>query len=438
MNERIWDPYWETIDRSSLRTHQEELLKEQVKKVFNKLPYYRRKMQEKGISPEDIKSLGDLRLLPFTTKKDFMDNYPFGMFAVPLNEVVRVQGSSGTTTGKSSLAGYTRNDLDTWSNLCARLVTAAGVGPHDIAQVSFGYGLFTGGFGLHGGLERVGALVIPLSSGNTSRQIKFMRDLKSTALISTPTYALRIAEVMKEEGITSGDLFLKWGLFGAEPWSEAIRRQLDQNLGLLATDNYGMSEVMGPGVSYECLERKGMHIAEDHFIIEMIDPDTGEPVPEGGVGEIVLTTITKEAVPVLRYRSRDLSRLLTEKCPCGRTSMRMEKVRGRTDDMLIVRGVNVFPTQIEGVLLAIEHTKPHYQIVLTKRGALDDMEIQVEVTDEIFHDEMRKLKSLEEEIRTKLKNELNLDCHIKLVEPKSLERFEGKARRVIDKRQESG
>jgi len=434
MKKKIWDPLWETADHTTIKNHQEEMLKEQVKRTFKKLPYYRKKMQEKGISPEDIKSLDDLRLLPFTTKKDFMDTYPFGMFAVPLNEVVRVQGSSGTTTGKPSIVGYTRNDLYTWSNLCARLVTAAGVGPHDVAQVSFGYGLFTGGFGLHGGLERVGALVIPLSSGNTTRQIKFMRDMNTTALISTPTYALRIAEIMKEEGIGSDELSLKWGLFGGEPWSEAIRNQIDANLGVMATDNYGMSEVIGPGVSYECLERNGMHVAEDHFIIEIIDPDTQELLPPGEVGEVVLTAITKEAVPVIRYRSGDLSCIIEEPCPCGRTSIKMEKVRGRTDDMLIVRGVNVFPSQIEGVLLAIEHTEPHYQIVLTKHGALDAMEILVEVTEEIFHDEMRRLKILEEEIHYKLKNELNLDCHVKLVEPKSLQRFEGKARRVIDKR----
>ncbi|MBN1900019.1 phenylacetate--CoA ligase, partial [Candidatus Sumerlaeota bacterium] len=343
MDGKIWDPYWECVERSFLKSHQEALLREQVKQVFNKLPYYRKKMQEKGLSPNDIKSLEDLELLPFTTKKDFMDNYPFGMFAVPLNEVVRVQGSSGTTTGKSSIVGYTRNDLNTWSNLCARLVTAAGVGPHDIAQVSFGYGLFTGGFGLHGGLERVGALVIPLSSGNTSRQIKVMRDMKSTALVSTPTYALRIAEVMKEEGIASDDLSLKWGLFGAEPWSDAIRKQIDASLGLVATDNYGMSEVMGPGVAYECLERNGMHISEDHILVEVIDPVTEKPLPPGDVGELVLTTLTKEGAPVLRYRSRDLTRIFPEPCPCGRTSIRMEKVRGRTDDMLIIRGVNVFP-----------------------------------------------------------------------------------------------
>ena len=434
MNHRIWDPRWEQIDHSTLKSHQEELLKEQVKRAFNKSPYYRRKMQEKGLSPSDIQNLDDLRLLPFTTKKDFMDSYPFGMFAVPLNEVVRVQGSSGTTTGKSSIVGYTRNDLDTWSNLCARLVTAAGVGPHDVAQVSFGYGLFTGGFGLHGGLERVGALVIPLSSGNTKRQIKFMMDMNTTALISTPTYALRIAEIMKETNIDADKLSLKWGLFGGEPWSEAVRNEIDSSLGITSTDNYGMSEVMGPGISYECLERNGMHVAEDHVIIEIIDPVTEEPLPDGEVGEVVLTALTKDAVPVIRYRTRDLSRIIPGDCKCGRTCARMEKVRGRTDDMLIVRGVNVFPTQIEGVLLNIEHTEPHYQIVLRKRGALDDMEIQVEVTEEIFHDEMRRLKHLEEEIRYKLKNELNLDCHIKLVEPKSLQRFEGKAKRVIDKR----
>ena len=434
MIHRLWDPRWETADRTTIESHQLELLKEQVKRVFTKLPYYRKKMQERNISPEDIHSIEDLRLLPFTTKKEFTENYPFGMFAVPLNEVVRVQGSSGTTTGKSSIAGYTRFDLETWSNLCARLVTAAGVCSHDIAQVSFGYGLFTGGFGLHGGLERVGALVIPLSSGNTSRQIKFMRDFGTTALISTPTYALRIAEVMKEEKVGAEDLSLNWGLFGAEPWSEGIRKQLDNDLGIIATDNYGMSEVMGPGVSYECLERKGMHIAEDHFIVEMIDPETEEPVAPAEVGEIVLTTLTKQAVPVIRYRSRDLSRLFTDTCPCGRTGVRMEKVRGRTDDMLIIRGVNVFPSQIEGVLLGIEHTKPHYQIVLTRHGALDEIEVQVEVTEGLFHDEMRRLKHLEEEIHYKLKNELNLDCRVKLVEPKSLERFEGKAKRVLDLR----
>ncbi len=434
MTQRIWDTRWETADRSTLRNHQTELLKEQVKRVFNKLPYYRKKMQEKGLSPSDIKSLDNLHLLPFTTKQDFMDNYPFGMFAVPLNEAVRVQGSSGTTTGKSTIVGYTRNDLDVWADLCARLVTAAGVQAHDIAQVSFGYGLFTGGFGLHAGLERVGALVLPISSGKTARQIKFMRDFGTTALIGTPTYALRIAEVMQEEDVSPDELSLKWGLFGGEPWSEAIRRQIDSSLGIMSTDNYGLSEIMGPGVSAECLERNGMHIAEDHFIVEVINPETDEPVPEGEVGELVFTTLTKEAVPVIRYRTSDLSRIIPGKCPCGRTGARMEKVRGRTDDMLIIRGTNVFPTQIEGVLLGIEHTEPHYRIVLMKRGALDAMEVQVEVTEEIFHDEMRKLKALEGEIRYKLKSELGLECDVKLVEPKSLERFEGKARRVIDKR----
>jgi len=430
----IWDPTWEKADRATLEMRQLELLREQVRRAADRLPYYQFKMKEAGILPSDIRGLDDLRLLPFTVKQDFMDNYPYGMIAVPLREIVRVHGSSGTTRGKSTIVGYTRRDLETWSELCARLATAAGVTASDVAQICFGYGLFTGGFGLHSGLERVGALVLPISSGNTQRQIRFMQDFGTTTLVGTPTYALHIAEVAHELGVGPDDLALKWGLFGGEPWTEGIRRQIESLLGIEATDNYGLSELCGPGVSYECLHKNGLHISEDHFIVEVLDPKTAQPLPDGEVGELVFTALTREAVPLIRYRTGDLASITREPCQCGRTLARMSKVVGRTDDMLVVRGVNIFPSQIETILLDIEHAQPHYQIVLTKRGALDHLEVRVEVTEEIFNDEMRRLRAVEEEIRSALRTGLGLDVDVKLVEPKSLERFTGKARRVIDER----
>lgn len=430
----IWDPTWEQADRSTLQTRQEELLKEQVRRATDRLPYFQAKMKAAGLRPSEIRSLDDLRRLPFTIKQDFMDNYPYGMLAVPLREVIRVHGSSGTTRGKATIAGYTRRDVEAWSELCARLATAAGVTASDVAQICFGYGLFTGGFGLHYGLERVGALVLPISSGNTPRQIQFMRDFGTTALVGTPTYAVHIGETAREMGVGADQLTLKWGLFGGEPWSEGIRRQIEALLGIQATDNYGLSELCGPGVSYECLHKNGMHIAEDHFLVEVLDAETDEPAADGEVGELVFTALTREAVPLIRYRTGDLASVRRDRCPCGRTLARMSKVVGRTDDMLSVRGVNVFPTQVESILLDIEHTQPHYLIVLTKRGALDHLEIRVEVTEEIFNDEMKRLRAVEEEIRSKLRAGLGVDVDVRLVEPKSIERFTGKARRVVDER----
>jgi phenylacetate-CoA ligase len=366
-------------------------------------------------------------------KDDLRDNYPYGLFAVPLREVVRIHASSGTT-GMSTVVGYTRNDIKTWSNLVARVLAAGGITKDDVVQIAFGYGLFTGGFGLHYGAERIGASVIPISSGNTRRQVKIMRDFKTTALVCTPSYALLIADTIAEMGLNVNALSLKYGLFGAEPWSEGMRQEIQERLKIVATDNYGLSEVMGPGVGGECLERNGLHINEDHFIVEVIDPNTLEPVPLGETGELVMTTLTKEAFPVIRFRTRDLAKLLPDPCPCGRKFMKMSRVMGRTDDMLIIRGVNVFPAQIEAVLFDIEGTEPHYQIVIDRKGALDQVTVLVEVSETIFFDEMKRQNELIELIRRKLASELGISVDVKLVEKKTLDRSEGKAKRVIDMR----
>jgi phenylacetate-CoA ligase len=332
------------------------------------------------------------------------------------------------------VVGYTRNDIRTWSNLVARVITMGGVTKDDVIQIAFGYGLFTGGFGLHYGAERIGASVIPASSGNTARQIKIMQDFKTTALVSTPSYALLIGETLREMGIPLSALSLKWGLFGAEPWSDAMRQEIEERLGIVATDNYGLSEVIGPGVSGECLERKGLHINEDHFILEVVDPETLEPVPPGEIGELVLTTLSKEAFPMIRYRTRDLTRILPGECPCGRTGRRMSRVFGRSDDMLIIRGVNVFPSQVETVLFEIEGTEPHYQIVVDRKGALDEATVLVEVSESIFFDQMRRQKEMIERIQKRLAQDLGVTFDVKLVGKKALERFEGKAKRVVDNR----
>jgi len=379
-----------------------------------------------------VGSLADLARLPFTTKADLRDNYPYGLFAVPMREVVRVHASSGTT-GSVTVVGYTRNDIRTWSNLVARIITAGGVTKDDVIQIAFGYGLFTGAFGLHYGAERVGASVIPASSGNTARQIQIMKDFKTTALVSTPSYALLIGETIREMGIPVSALSLRYGLFGSEPWSDAMRQEIESKLGIVATDNYGLSEVIGPGISGECLERKGLHFNEDHFLIEVIDPETLKPVPPGEEGELVITSLTKEAFPMLRYRTRDLTRLLPGDCPCGRTGRRMSRVTGRTDDMLIIKGVNVFPSQIEHVLFEIEGTEPHYQIVVERKGAMDEATVLVEAGESIFFDQMRHQRDMEK-IRKRLAQELGISVDVKLVEKKTLDRFEGKARRVIDNR----
>ncbi len=428
-----WEKEFECMDRDDLEQLQLERLESTLSRVQLNVPFYRRKFDELGIDTDTIRSLEDLRRLPFTTKDDLRDNYPYGLFAVPLREVVRVHASSGTT-GMSTVVGYTQNDIRKWSNLVARVLTAGGVTKDDVVQISFGYGLFTGGFGLHYGAERLGASVIPMSSGNTSRQIKIMQDFKSTALICTPSYALLMAETIYEMGININSLSLKYGLFGAEPWSEEMRKDIQDKLKIKATDNYGLSEVMGPGVASECLEQNGLHMNEDHFLAEIINPDTLEPVPPGELGELVITTLTKEAFPVIRFRTRDLTRLITEPCPCGRTFRKMERIRGRTDDMLIVKGVNVFPSQIESVLFNVEGTEPHYQIIVEKKGALDHITVLVEVSEEIFFDEMKKQNELIGVIKSRLGSELGISVDVKPVEAKTLERSEGKAQRVIDKR----
>lgn len=429
----IWEPEYETMAREDLEQLQLERLEAVLSRVYMHVPFYRKQFDEAGFDPDDFRALSDLGNLPFTTKDDLRENYPYGMFAVPLRDVVRVHSSSGTT-GTATVVGYTENDINHWSNLVARVLTAGGVTKDDVVQIAFGYGLFTGGFGLHYGAERVGASVIPISSGNTKRQIQILEDFKSTALVCTPSYAMLLADTMHELGVDVNSLSLKYGLFGAEPWSDAMRRELERKLNIIATDNYGLSEVMGPGVAGECLERKGLHINEDHFILEVIDPDSLKPVAPGEVGELVITTLTKEAFPVIRYRTRDLTRLITDECPCGRTFNRIEKVHGRTDDMLIIKGVNVFPSQIEHVLFEIEGTEPHYQIIIERKGALDVATVLVEATEEIFFDEMKLQKGLIDRINKAFVHELGISMNVKLVEHKSIERSEGKAIRVIDKR----
>ncbi len=428
-----WEEKYETMPREELEQLQLERLQGVVNRAYRNVKFYNEKFKEVGITPEDIKSLDDVRKLPFTTKDDLRDNYPYGMFAVPLRDIVRIHSSSGTT-GKPTVVGYTRNDLDIWSNLVARIMVAGGVTKDDIIQISFGYGLFTGGFGLHYGAEKIGATVIPISSGNTDRQIMIMKDYHTTVLVCTPSYALVVADRIEELDIDPRSLSLRTGLFGAEPWSEGMREEIENKLKIKAYDNYGLSEIIGPGVAGECEEKNGMHIAEDHFFVEIIDPETGEPLPPGSEGELVITTLTKEALPLIRYRTRDITRLHYELCGCGRTSVRMEKVKGRSDDMLIIRGVNVFPSQIEEVLFSIEGTEPHYQIIVDRKNRLDTLTVLVEVSPEIFSDEMKKQRQIIEEIEEKLFSILGLRVEVKLVEPRTIQRFEGKAVRVIDNR----
>ncbi len=431
----IWSKE-ETLGREQYEKIQFERLKKTINSVYEKVPFYRQRFKAMGLLPEDIQCLNDISKLPFTVKDDLRENYPFGLFAVPNKDVVRFHASSGTT-GKPTVVGYTKNDMEVWSQLIARIVTMAGVTNEDIAQVAFGYGLFTGAFGLHQGLEKIGASVIPISSGNTKKQIMIMKDFGTTTLICTPSYALHMAEIAKEEGIDpKKDLKVKWGLFGGEGSTEGMRRQINQAWGLFATENYGMSELIGPGVSGECKSLKGMHISEDHFIPEIINPETGEVLPPGEVGELVITPITKEALPLIRYRTKDITRLMYEKCDCGRTTVRMSKIEGRTDDMLIIGGVNVFPSQIEEVLLNIEEIGPHYQIKVFKKGFLDKIEIDVELIDANLLDSFALLESLNNKIKSDLRTILGVDAKIHLVEPRSLARYEGKAKRVLDMRDE--
>jgi len=428
-----WEAERECMAREDLEQLQLERLQSTLYRVGTHVPFYKKKFDQLKFNYDDIRSLDDLRRLPFTEKQDLRDNYPYGLFAVPLRDVVRVHASSGTS-GQATVVGYTRNDIKTWSNLVARVITAAGVTKNDVIQIAFGYGLFTGGFGLHYGAELIGTSVIPISSGNTKRQIQIMHDFKTTALVCTPSYSLVLADTMMEMGINVNGLSLRYGLFGGEPWSEGMRKEIHQKLGIIATDNYGLSEVMGPGVSGECLQCNGLHINEDHFLLEILDPATLEPVPEGEIGELVITTLTREAFPVIRYRTRDLTRFITEPCPCGRTMKRMQRVMGRSDDMLIIKGVNVFPLQIERILFEVEGIEPHYQIVVERENHADKITVLVEVMESIFFDEMKKQREVIERIKGRLASELGVGVEVKLVEEKTLERSEGKAKRVIDKR----
>ncbi|RMF45943.1 MAG: phenylacetate--CoA ligase [Deltaproteobacteria bacterium] len=430
---RIWDPVHECMGRDQLRQLQFDRLRETLDRVYHNVPCYQEKFREAGFHPDDLKCLDDLEKLPFTDKEDLRRNYPYGMFAVPLREVVRIHSSSGTT-GKPTVVGYSRKDLDTWTELVARFMTAAGVTPEDIVHIAFGYGLFTGAFGLHYGAERIGASVIPMSSGNTDKQLMIMQDYRSSALVCTPSYALTMADRKERAGIDRKSFDLRVGLFGAEPWSEEMRREIEERLDIIATDNYGLSEVMGPGVAGECQHRCGMHIFEDHFLAEIIDPDTGKVLPEGSVGELVLTSLSKEAFPVVRYRTRDITRLDYGTCECGRTMVRMQKTMGRSDDMLIIKGVNVFPTQIEEVLFQMEGCEPHYLLVVDRVNNVDTLEVQVEVNEKIFFDEMKQQKAFVEAVEKRLASTLGVGARVKLVEPTSIPRHEGKAQRVIDRR----
>lgn len=428
-----WNQTCECMSREKMKKLQSERLINTVKLVYQNVPHYRNKMQEAGLLPEDIHSVDDLHKLPFTYKQDLRDTYPYGLFAAPLSEIVRIHASSGTT-GRQTVVGYTRRDITTWQEVMARTLTAAGADNKSFIQVAYGYGLFTGGLGVHYGAERIGASVIPISGGNTKRQIQIMKDFGTTLLACTPSYALYIAETLEEMNIDKNELKLKSGVFGAEPWTENMRKQIESKLGIKAFDIYGLSEVIGPGVAYECECQNGLHICEDHFIPEIIDPETGEVLPEGSSGELVFTTITKEGLPLIRYRTRDISSLTFEKCECGRTNVRMSKPCGRTDDMLIIRGVNVFPSQIESVLLEIGNTAPHYLLIVDRVGKMDSLEILVEMSESMFSDQVKRIEDLERKIRNEIESTLGISAKIRLVEPKTIERSEGKAKRVIDKR----
>jgi phenylacetate-CoA ligase len=429
-----WDEEFETLPREALEAMQLKRLVATAERVYATVPFYKKKFDELGIKPGAIKSLKDLKRLPFTTKLDLRDNYPFGLFAVPMEQVVRIHASSGTT-GKQTVVGYTRRDINNWAELMARALAAAGAHKNDIIHNAYGYGLFTGGLGVHYGAERLGASVIPISGGNSKRQVIIMQDFGSTVLTCTPSYALFLAETAEEMGVDFRKMKLRVGIFGAEPWSERMRDEIEKKLGIQAIDIYGLSEVMGPGVSIECIEAKrGLHIFEDHFIPEIINPQTGEVLPYGQKGELVFTTITKEAFPLIRYRTRDISVLYPEPCKCGRTHVRMERVSGRSDDMLIIRGVNVFPSQIESVLMNIEGVEPHYHLIVDRKGTLDTLDVQVEVHEKVFSDEVKNLQALGRKIEKEIKDLLGVTAAVKLVEPKSLQRSEGKAQRVTDKR----
>ena len=430
--DKYYQPEIETASVDEIKKIQLERLQEQVKHVYANVPYYREKMDKAGVKPEDIKELADIAKLPFNYKQDLRDTYPYGMFAVPLKDVVRLHASSGTT-GKQVVAGYTRGDLDIWAECCARALTAAGCTSEDVVHVSYGYGLFTGGLGADGGALKLGAVTVPVSSGNTKRQVNILKDFGSSILCCTPSYALHIAEVLHEMGYTKDDISLKAGVFGAEPWTNEMRRQIEDMLGIKAYDIYGLTEIIGPGVAFECAEQTGMHVNEDHFLVEIIDPDTGEVLGEDVQGEIVFTCLTRKAFPLLRYRTRDIGVITRQKCSCGRTLIKMTKPRGRTDDMLIIRGVNVFPSQIETVLLE-QGYMANYQIVVDRVDNFDTIEVQVEMTKELFSDTVRGIAVRARELTEGLKSMLNINAKVTLLEPNTLPRSEGKAKRVIDKR----
>jgi phenylacetate-CoA ligase len=429
-----WDSLHETMPRGELEALQVERLQHKVREVYERVPFYRSALDDARISPIDIRSLADIQRLPFTTKADFREQYPYGLFAVPRSEIVRVHGSSGTT-GKLTLVGYTKNDVRLWSEVMARALVMGGVTPEDVIHNAYGYGLFTGGLGIHYGAERIGCMVIPLSGGNVKRQIMLMQDLQSTVLCCTPSFALYLAQTARELSVEPEQLPLRVGIFGAEPWTAQMRVEIEAKLSLTALDIYGLSEIIGPGVAQECGCKGGLHIAEDHFYPEIIDSGTGEVLPDGARGELVLTTLTKEGLPVLRYRTRDITALHRERCGCGRTLVRMDRISGRTDDMLIVRGVNVFPSQIESVLLEVEGVQPHYQIFVDRaRHSLDELEIWVEVSEDVFSDELSRLESLRRKVQNEIESVLGIRAAVRLVEPKTIQRSEGKAARVIDRR----
>ena len=429
----IWNKDRETMPDAKKKVMQSELLKNLVGRVYNSIPFYKEKMDAKGVKPDDISSIKDITRLPFTTKDDLRDNYPFGMFAVAMREVLEVHTSSGTT-GKPVIGGYTKLDIDVWSEVMARCLTASGTTDNDIVQNAYGYGLFTGGLGVHYGARRIGANVIPISGGNTKRQIMVLKDFKSTIITCTPSYSLYLVEVGEELGVDFKSLSLKAGNFGAEPWSDNMRKEIEARLHLLALDIYGLTEIIGPGVGNECSYKNGIHICDDHFYPEIISPDNGEAVSPGEVGELVITTLTREATPLLRYRTRDITALIPGECKCGRTSVRMKRIMGRTDDMLIIRGVNVFPSQIEEVLVNVKGLEPHYQIVVDRVDNLDELNVQVEMNEKLISDEIRHLETIERKIRADIESMLGIKVGVQLVEPKTLVRSEGKAKRVIDKR----
>lgn len=430
---RYFNPEVETLSREKMREKQSEALVANVRRAYENVKAYREKMDAVGVQPEDIRSIDDLPKLPFTNKTDLRDAYPFGLFAVPMTDIVRIHASSGTT-GKQTVVGYTRHDIDLWSDCVARALTAAGGTPDDFIHVSYGYGLFTGGLGLHYGVERLGATVIPAATGNTERQLNLIRDFGATMIACTPSYALYISDMLKAHDIPLESLKLKSGVFGGEPWTEEMRKQIEDRLHIKAFDIYGLSEISGPGVAFECEAQNGMHVNEDHFYIEIIDPVTGEVLPDGQQGEVVFSCITKEALPLLRYRTHDISSITHEKCSCGRTLVRMMKPTGRSDDMLIIRGVNVFPSQVESVLLSIGQVEPHYQIIVDRVNNHDTLEILVEINDSLFSDNVRGIEALEKLIKSKIESVLGLAAKITFVGPSAIERTTGKTNHVIDKR----